>query len=141
MLRLGGMKSPFSPEYRNMVAAAKEVQVVRMHDLVFQSGDYVIFESAYTPAGMVSMIDEHSGGIVQDHAQVWLPQLHQLMELFGDYSASLSAMRSGLSGAGAPAGYFESFHSWEECTLAVLMLSRAGKVWNGKAWTPLAGRG
>ena len=139
MLRSGGMKSPFTPEYRDMVAAAAEVQMVRMEDLVFQSGDYVIFESAYTPAGMVSMIDEHSGGIVQDNAQVWLPQLHQLMGLFGDYPASLSAMRSGLSGAGAPAGYFESFRSWEECTLAVLMLARAAKVWDGKAWVALPG--
>lgn len=131
------MKSPFTPEYRKMAAAAYEVQSVRLKDKVFQTGDHVIFESAYTPAGMVSMIDEHSVGIPQDNAQVWLPQLHQLMGLFGDYQASLDAMRKELSGAsGAPAGYFEAFKSWEECTLAVLMLKSAKKVWNGSTWAP-----
>jgi hypothetical protein len=128
------MKSPFTPEYRNMAAAAAEVQAVRLKDKVFQIGDFVIFESAYTPAGMVSMIDEHSVGIPQDNAQVWLPQLHQLMGLFGDYKASLEAIRSGLNGSGAPLGYFETFKNWEECTLAVLMLKRTGKIWNGKSW-------
>lgn len=134
------MKTPFTPEYRKMAAAAAEVQSVRMKDMIFQSGDFVIFESAYTPSGMVSMIDEHSVGIPQDNAQVWLPQLHQLMELFGDYAASLEAMRSGLAnGNGAPKGYFEAFRSWEECTLAVLMLKRVGKLWDGNAWSASAG--
>lgn len=130
------MKSMFTPEYRKMAAAASEVQDVRLKDKIFQTGDNVIFESAYTPAGMVSMIEEHSVGIPQDNAQVWLPQLHQLMELFGDYAASLAAMRSGLAnGNGAPQGYFEAFKSWEECALAVLMLKRARKLWNGSSWT------
>lgn len=129
------MKVPFTPEYRKMVSAAAEVQAVRLRDKVFQTGDYVIFESAYTPSGMVSMIDEHSVGIPQDNAQIWLPQLHQLMELFGDFQASLDAIRSGLATAsGSPQGYFETFKSWEECTLAVLMLTRTGKHWNGSAW-------
>lgn len=130
------MKTPFTPEYRKMAAAAGEVQSVRLKDKIFEAGDYVVFESAYTPAGMVSLIEEHSVGIPQDNAQVWLPQLHQLMALFGDYPASLAAMREGLGGAnGTPNGYFEAFKSWEECTLAVLMLRHAGKVWNGSAWS------
>lgn len=128
------MKTPFSPEYRKMAAKAAEVQFVRMEYKLFQTGDFVIFESAYTPAGMVSMIDEHSTGIPQDNAQTWLPQLHQLMELFGDYKDSLDAIRSGLGGAGAPPGYFEAFKSWEECTLAVLMLKKVNKVWTGSDW-------
>src|SRR3954469_21721833 len=115
------MKHPFTGEYLKMAAAAQEVQVVRLAGMVFQSGDYVIFESAFTPAGLVSMIDEHSHNIPQDNAQVWIPQLHQLMGLFGKFSESLAAMRSGLSHPGAG---FENFRSWEECTLAVLMLSR-----------------
>lgn len=134
------MKSPFTPEYRKMVAAAAEVQAVRLKDRIFEAGDYVVFESAFTPAGMVSLIEEHSVGIPQDNAQVWLPQLHQLMALFGDYAASLAAMRSGLGdGNGTPRGYFEAFKCWEECTLAVLMLKRAGKMWTGTAWTPAGG--
>jgi hypothetical protein len=135
------MKSPFTPAYTKMVAASEEVQAVRMKDLVFESGDLVIFESAFTPAGMVSMIDDRSVGIVQDNAQVWLPQLHQLMGLFGGYASSLQAMRASLGSAesGVPDGYFEAFGSWEECTLAVLMLTRASKVWNGSAWVALAG--
>lgn len=129
------MKHPFTQDYLKMVGAAAEVQKARLHDKVFQTGDYVVFESAYIPAGMVSMIDEHSGNIPQDNAQMWVPQLHQLMGLFGNFAASLDAMRSGLnSPAGAPAGYFESFRSWEECTLAVLMLKRAGKIWDGRQW-------
>lgn len=128
------MKAPFTPEYRKMVAAAAEVQSVRLGDKIFQTGDFVIFESAYTPAGMVSMIDEHSVGIPQDNAVVWLPQLHQLMGLFGEYKDSLEAIRSGLNGSGAPMGYFEAFKSWEECTVAVLMLKHTGKIWNGTTW-------
>jgi hypothetical protein len=125
------MKHPFTPDYIKMVAAADEVQSVRMKNKEFQAGDYVIFESAFTPAGMVSMIDEHSHNIPQDNAQVWIPQLHQLMGLFGTFPASLSAMRSGLNHPGAG---FENFRSWEECTVAVLMLQRAGKIWNGQGW-------
>jgi hypothetical protein len=129
------MKSPFTPEYRKMAAAAAEVQAVRLKDKVFEAGDYVVFESAFTPSGMVSLIEEHSVGIPQDNAQVWLPQLHQLMALFGDYPASLAAMRSGLANEnGTPHGYFESFRGWEECTLAVLMLKHTKKMWNGTAW-------
>src|SRR3954447_5335522 len=104
------MKHPFTPDYIKMVAAADEVQSVRMKNKEFQSGDYVIFESAFTPAGMVSMIDEHSHNIPQDNAKVWLPQLRQLMDMFGDFTASLEAFRTGLGnpggaaaqGAGAP---------------------------------------
>jgi hypothetical protein len=134
------MKHPFTGEYIKMAAAAEEVQVIRLAGKVFQSGDFVIFESAFTPAGMVSMIDEHSHNIPQDNAQVWLPQLRQLMDLFGDFTASLDAFRASLSSptAGAPAGYFEKFKSWEECTLAVLMLKKAGKIWNGQAWSVVA---
>ncbi|HKP96196.1 MAG TPA: hypothetical protein VJ385_10600 [Fibrobacteria bacterium] len=131
------MKHPFTGEYLKMAAAAQEVQIVRLAGMVFQSGDYVIFESAFTPAGMVSMIDEHSHNIPQDNAKVWLPQLRQLMDMFGDFTASLEAFRSGLGNpvaAGAPPGYFEKFKSWEECTLAVLMLKKTGKIWNGREW-------
>jgi hypothetical protein len=71
------MKHPFTGEYLKMAKAAKEVQCIRLDGKVFQSGDYVIFESAFTPAGMVSMIDEHSHNIPQDNAQVWLPQLRE----------------------------------------------------------------
>ena len=135
------MKSPFSPDYIKMASAAEAVQSVRMKDKVFQAGDYVIFESAFTPQGMVSIIDEHSHNIPQDNAQVWLPQLHQLMGLFGNFTASLEAMRSGLNHpATAPTGYFESFRSWEECTLAVLMLKRGNKLWDGKAWNLAPGK-
>lgn len=131
------MKHPFTGEYIKMASAAQEVQVVRLAGMVFQTGDFVIFESAFTPAGMVSMIDEHSNNIPQDNAKVWLPQLRQLMDMFGDFTASLEAFRSGLGNpnTGAPAGYFEKFKSWEECTLAVLMLKRAGKIWNGQNWS------
>lgn len=125
------MKNPFSPEYIKMVSAAAEVQVVRMATKEFQAGDYAIFESAFTPAGMVSIIDEHSHNIPQDNALVWIPQLHQLMGLFGGFAASLEAMRSGLNHPGAG---FEKLRSWEECTLAVLMLKKAGKVWSGDHW-------
>ena len=140
MLRLGHeegrLKHAFSKEYIRMAAAAPELQAVMMARKIFNVGDYVIFESAYTPAGTVSMIDDRSGGIPQDNAQVWLPQLHQLMQLFGDFNASLDAIRSGLGfpGAGAPPGYYERFHSWEECTLAVLMLKKSSKIWDGKDW-------
>jgi hypothetical protein len=130
------MKSPFTPEYLKMASAAAEVQAFRLKDKIFQAGDCVIFESAFTPSGMVSMIDEHSHNIPQDNAQVWIPQLHQLMGLFGNFPASLEAMRSGLNFpvTGASGGYFETLRSWEECTLAVLMLKRADKVWNGEKW-------
>jgi hypothetical protein len=133
----GRMKHPFTGDYIKMVSAALEVQGVKMDKKIFNTGDYVIFESAYIPTGSVAMIDEHSGNIVQDNALVWLPQLHQIMDLFGNFTASLEAIRSGLGfpGAGAPNGYFENFRSWEECALAVLMLKRAGKVWSGKEWT------
>jgi hypothetical protein len=131
------MKHPFTGEYIKMASAAQEVQVVRLASMLFQTGDFVIFESAFTPAGMVSMIDEHSHNIPQDNAKVWLPQLRQLMDMFGDFTASLDAFRASLShpASGAPHGYFEKFKSWEECTLAVLMLKRAGKIWNGQTWT------
>jgi hypothetical protein len=131
------MKHPFTGEYLKMATAAKEVQCIRLDGKVFQSGDYVIFESPFTPAGMVSMIDEHSHNIPQDNAQVWLPQLRQLMDMFGDFKASLNAFRNGFANtaSGAPSGYFESFKSWEECTLAVVMLHKAGKIWDGQAWT------
>ena len=132
------MNHPFTTHYISMVSASAEAQQVRMKSKVFEAGDYVIFESAFTPAGMVSMIDERSGGIIQDNALSWLPQLHQLMALFGNYPASLQAIRSGLGfpGAGAPSGYYEAFRSWEECTLAVLMLQRCQKVWMGREWSP-----
>ncbi|MDB5105554.1 MAG: hypothetical protein JWP91_3243 [Fibrobacteres bacterium] len=134
------MKHPFTGEYIKMAAAAQEVQVVRLAGMLFQSGDFVIFESAFTPAGMVSMIDEHSHNIPQDNAKVWLPQLRQLMDMFGDFTASLEAFRKvlGNTAAGAPEGYFEKFKSWEECTLAVLMLKKTGKIWNGQAWSVVA---
>ncbi len=130
------MKHPFTAEYIKMVSAAQDMQAARLKDKIFQAGDFVIFESAFTPAGLVSMIDEHSGNIPQDNAQVWIPQLHQLMGLFGNFTASLEAIRSGLNstGAGAPPGYFEKFKSWEECTLAVLMLTKVRKLWDGQAW-------
>lgn len=131
------MNHPFTGDYIRMVSASSEVQGIMMQKKVFSTGDFVIFESAYTPAGTVSMIDERSGNIVQDNAQVWLPQLHQLMKLFGTFTDSLTAIRAGLGfpGTGAPNGYFEKFRSWEECTLAVLMLKQVGKIWNGQAWT------
>lgn len=130
------MKHPFTGEYIKMASEAQEVQVVRLSTMLFQTGDFVIFESAFTPSGMVSMIDEHSHGIPQDNAKVWLPQLRQLMDMFGDFTASLEAFRASLTSpaSGAPYGYFEKFKSWEECTLAVLMLKRAGKIWNGQGW-------
>ena len=131
------MKHPFTREYINMASAAGEVQVVRLDDKVFQSGDFVIFESSFTPAGMVSMIDEHSHNIPQDNAQVWLPQLRQLMDMFGDFAASLEAFQTGLGNpvaAGAPADYFQRFKGWEECILAVLMLKKSGKIWDGATW-------
>ena len=130
------MKHRFTGEYIKMASAAHDMQAARLKDKIFQAGDYVIFESAFTPAGLVSMIDEHSGNIPQDNAQVWIPQLDQLMDLFGDFTASLAAMQSGLgsAGTGTPAGYFEKFLSWEECTLAVLMLKKAGKIWNSLDW-------
>src|SRR4051812_49200901 len=106
------MKHPFTAEYLKMAAAAQEVQVVRLDGKVFQSGDFVIFESAFTPVGMVSMIDEHSHNIPQDNAKVWLPQLRQLMDMFGDFTASLAAFRRGLTDVTAPQGYFENFKSW-----------------------------
>src|SRR3954464_2114339 len=129
------MSHPFTGDYIKMAAAAPEVQSVRLAKKIFQTGDFVIFESEFTPPGMVSMIDERSGNIPQDNAKTWLPQLRQLMDLFGDFTASLDAIRSGLSStSGAPSGYFETFRSWEECTLAVLMLKRCKKIWNGEAW-------
>lgn len=130
------MKHPFTPEYIQMAIAAADMQAARMTDKIFQSGDFVIFESSFTPAGMVSMIDEHSHNIPQDNAQAWIPNLHQLMAMFGDFTASLEAMRAGLGSdpAGAPPDYFRKFKSWEECTLAVLMLRLPGKVWDGRAW-------
>src|SRR4051812_26275135 len=97
----GLMKNPFTPDYIKMVSAAAEVQAARLGTKIFAAGDFVIFESAFTPAGMVSMIDEHSHNIPQDNAQVWIPQLHQLMGLFGKFSESLAAMRSGLNHPGA----------------------------------------
>ncbi len=131
------MKHPFSGEYIKMAIASLEMQSARLADKVFQAGDFVIFESAYTPAGMVSMIDEHSHNIPQDNAQCWLPQLHQLMGLFGNFSASLEAFRTvlGSPDAGVPAGYFEKFRTWEECTLAILMLKKVNKIWDGQTWT------
>lgn len=129
------MQHPFTGEYIKMATAAAEVQSARLASKVFQAGDYVIFESAFTPAGMVSHIDEHSHGIPQDNARVWLPQLRQLMDMFGDFRASLEAFSSALGAqTGAPPGYFDKFKSWEEVTLAVLMLRRAGKLWNGQGW-------
>jgi hypothetical protein len=129
------MKHPFSGEYIKMAAAAGEVQAIRLGSKLFEAGDFVIFESAFTPTGMVSPIDEHSHGVPQDNARVWLPQLRQLMDLFGDFRSSLEAFSSALgSQAGAPDGYFDKFKSWEEVTLAVLMLRKAGKIWNGQAW-------
>lgn len=129
------MKHPFTGEYIKMATAATEVQVLRMETKIFEAGDYAIFESAFTPAGMVSAIDDHSHGIPQDNAKVWLPQLRQLMDMFGDFRASLEAFSAALgSQAGSPDAYFEKFKSWEEVTLAVLMLSKAGRVWTGQAW-------
>lgn len=132
------VKHPFSGEYIKMAAAAADMQAARLTDKVFQSGDYVIFESSFTPSGMVSMIDEHSHNIPQDNAQAWIPNLHQLMDMFGGYKASLEAIRSGLGSpaAGSLPGYYERFKSWEECVLAVLMLLKADKIWNGDAWAP-----
>ena len=133
------MKHPFTAEYIKMASAAQEVQVVRLDGKIFQSGDFVIFESSFTPAGMVSMVDEHSHNIPQDNAKTWLPQLRQLMDMFGDFTASLEAFRTGLGSptVGTPTAYFERFKSWEECTLAVLMLKKARKIWNGSAWSML----
>jgi|SRR5690606_3833250 len=130
------MKHPFTADYIQMAIAASDIQAARMTDKVFQSGDFVIFESSFTPAGMVSMIDEHSHNIPQDNAQAWLPNLHQLMSMFGDFTASLDAMRTGLGAppAGSPPDYFGSFKSWEECTLAVLMLRLPGKIWVDGKW-------
>jgi hypothetical protein len=131
------MKHPFTGEYINMAAGAFEVQSARMGSTIFEAGDFVIFESAFTPAGMVSPIDEHSYGVPQDNARVWLPQLRQLMDMFGDFRSSLEAFSSALgSHAGAPEGYFDKFKSWEEVTLAVLMLRKTGKIWNGRDWQP-----
>jgi hypothetical protein len=57
------------------------------------------------------------------------------MDMFGDFRSSLAAFSAALgSRAGAPDVYFEKFKSWEEVTLAVLMLSKTGKIWNGQAW-------
>ena len=133
------MKHPFSGEYIKMASAAGEVQAARMTTKIFEAGDYAIFESAFTPAGMVSPIDEHSHGIPQDNARVWLPQLRQLMDMFGDFRASLEAFSLALGAqAGSHDVYFEKFKSWEEVTLAVLMLSKTGKTWNGQAWVARA---
>jgi hypothetical protein len=59
-----------------------------------------------------------------------------LMDMFGDFKASLEAFSAALGShaIGAPGGYFEKFKSWEECTLAVLMLRKTGKIWNGQGW-------
>lgn len=134
------MKHPFTADYVKMASAASEMQATRLKDKIFQAGDFVIFESTFTPAGMVSMVDEHSGNIPQDNAQVWIPQLHQLMDLFGNFTASLEAIRSGLNSHGVDpsTGYFEKFKSWEECTLAVLMLKKFNKWWNGTTWIATA---
>ncbi len=129
------MNHPFSGEYIKMASAAAGGQGARLGDKVFQAGDYGMFESSLTPAGMVSLIDEHPHGISQENARVWLPQLRQLMDMFGDFRSSLEAFSSALgSRTGAPSGYFDKFKSWEEVTLAVLMLRRTGKTWNGQAW-------
>ncbi len=128
------MSQTFTQAYLKMVATAKEVQSIRLTERVFPAGDYAIFESPFIPNGAVSQIDERSAGIPQENALAWLPNLAQIMELFGGYHASLSAMRKALF-SNETAQYFEAFTSWEECVLAILMLERFGKYWNGTEWT------
>lgn len=138
MMRLLGhtgdlMSQSFTQAYLKMVATAKEVQSIRLTERIFPAGDYAIFESPFIPSGAVSQIDERSAGIPQDNALAWLPNLGQIMELFGGYHASLNAMRKALFGS-ETARYFEAFTSWEECVLAILMLEKFGKYWTGSEW-------
>jgi hypothetical protein len=130
------MASPFTQLYLRMAIKATEVQSIRLESRIFPAGDYALFESPFIPSGAISQIDERSAGVPQDNALAWLPNLGQLMELFGGYAHSLEAMRKALHG-GTPEGYLEAFTSWEECTLAVLMLDRFRKIWAGDAWQTL----
>jgi hypothetical protein len=130
------MANPFTQAYLTMVSRATEVQSVRLNNRIFPIGDYAIFESPFIPSGAISQIDDRSAGVPQDNALAWLPNLAQLMELFGGYPASLQAMRKAFFGT-ALSNYFEGFNSWEECTLAVLMLEKFQKVWSGDAWIPV----
>lgn len=127
------MAGPFTQQYLRMVTKAEEVQAIRLGNRIFPAGDYALFESPFIPSGAISQIDERSAGVPQDNALAWLPSLGQLMELFGGYAQSLQAMRKALLG-GFQEGYLESFASWEECTLAVLMFDRFRKVWSGDSW-------
>lgn len=127
------MAGPFTQQYLRMVTKAEEVQAIRLGNRIFPAGDYALFESPFIPSGAITQIDERSAGVPQDNALAWLPSLGQLMELFGGYAHSLQAMRKALHG-GTQNGYLESFTSWEECTLAVLMFDRFRKVWSGENW-------
>lgn len=127
------MSNPFTQTYLRMVSQAAEVQSVRLSTRIFPIGDYAIFESPFIPAGAISQIDDRSAGVPQDNALAWLPNLAQLMDLFGGYPGSLQAMRKAFFG-NSLGGYFEAFNSWEECTLAVLMLEKFQKVWTGETW-------
>ncbi len=127
------MSNPFTQAYLRMVSNASEVQGIRMDKRIFPIGDFAVFESPFIPTGAISQIDERSAGVPQDNALAWLPNLAQLMELFGGYPASLKAMRRAFDG-NIQAEYFESFNSWEECTLAVLMLEKFGKKWTNDSW-------
>jgi hypothetical protein len=131
------MSSPFTQAYLRMVMKAEEVQSLRLNTRIFPAGDFALFESPFIPSGAISQIDERSAGVPQDNALAWLPNLAQLMDLFGGFAPSLNAMRRAFFG-GTPSGYLEAFTSWEECTLAVLMLEKFRKVWNGESWQPIA---
>ena len=131
------MSHPFTQAYVKMISAASEIQELRLKDRIFEAGEHVLFESPFIPNGSITTIDDRSTGVPQENALAWLPQLHQLMELMGGFSGSLEAWRRCLTG-GAPKGYLEGFKSWDECALALLMLERFHKKWNGTAWIELA---
>lgn len=140
------MTHPFTPTYILMAKAAEEIQAMRIYSPpnnpmysnyelgdVIINGDpeYVAFlgDISFDQEEARMELDEWSGEPVYPRA--WIPRLDQLLGMLG---APDEFMQAAASVGRLVTGRYNDFKDWHELALAVVMLEKYGKTWNGEEW-------